>query len=129
MSSGEKPTRRWWWRSTEMPAACAAPRGCGLWKRAEEDSAQPYRNRKGLRWRRISEPRENCLWVGQRVRQLALSASGFAHLRHPGVRTAFHFGGGNVFHMLRQTPLVSKRITNLAVSIAPELVLQRHLDF
>src|SRR5215467_4240220 len=58
---------------------------------------------------------------------LVLSRS-LTHLRHVGLGALLHFFRGNVFDMLRESPLMTKGITHFAVAIAPELVRKWHFD-
>src|SRR5947207_9839300 len=63
-------------------------------------------------------------------KQLTLPrGSSLGHLRGIFLRTPFHFLGRHVFHVLRQAPLVAKRIGDLAVAVAPELIFERHVHF
>lgn len=48
---------------------------------------------------------------------------GFAHLRLPFLGAALHFGGRDIFDMLRKPPLVPEGIADFAVAIAPEHIL------
>src|ERR1700740_344389 len=56
------------------------------------------------------------------------AAGGLTHLVHPGFGAALHFGRGDVFNVLRETPLVTEGIADFAIAVSPELILQRHFN-
>ena len=43
------------------------------------------------------------------------------------MRAPLHFFGRDIFHMLREAPLVSERIGDFSIAVAPELVFQGHI--
>src|SRR5260370_41204539 len=60
------------------------------------------------------------------VQKLLLAGSGgLRHLRGKLLRTALHFFRRDVLHMLCEAPLMAKGIDQLAVAIAPELIVER----
>src|SRR5690242_9501398 len=78
-----------------------------------------------------------CGWAGPAkagraalVRVEALIAAGVlagGHLRHRLFALLFHLGSGHLGPP-REAPRVAERVLQLAVALAPELVLERHRD-
>src|SRR5712664_767278 len=54
-------------------------------------------------------------------------ARGFGRLRRPFLGAALHLGRSDVFHVLRQAPVVAEGVSDFAVSVAQELVHHGHV--
>jgi len=62
-------------------------------------------------------------------KSLLAGSGGLSHLRGKLLGAALHFFRRDVLHMLCEAPLMPEGIGQLAVAIAPELIVEWHVDF
>src|SRR5260370_34519127 len=94
-----------------MPAVCAAPLGSGPWNKKRK--APPINLQATGRFN----------WLELKVSALS---SSFGHFCGPFLGAALHLIGSDVLDMLRKAPLMAEGIGQLAVAIAPNLVVEGH---
>src|SRR5208283_3575218 len=58
----------------------------------------------------------------------SVTTRGFAHLCHPGFRAPVHLFRRYVFHVLSYPPLLAKWVAYLGIAVAPELILEGHIN-
>jgi len=94
-----------------MPAVCAAPLGFGPGKKRKSPADQFT---------------SDGLFFLFELNVSALSSS-FGHFCGPFLGAALHLIGSDVLDVLRKAPLMAEGIGQLAVAIAPKLVVEWHV--